>query len=128
MNSVQRGFTLVEILAAVAVLAIALAAIVSGMARYADSASRLKEKTIALWVAHNRLTDVELEPQWPDLGDSNGDAELAGVEWRWQMNVKETPDPQVRRITVEVRLKGADADESPLVTLAGFLSSSGRGS
>ena len=53
------GFTLIEMLVAVAVLAIAMAAILGGMARYADNAGHLRERTLGLWVAHNRLVEFE---------------------------------------------------------------------
>ena len=125
-NRPQTGFTLVEILAAVAVLAIALAAIVSGMARYADSAGHLKEKTLALWLAHNRLTEVALDAGLPDAGDSDGDEEFAGADWRWEMTVADTPSPDVQRITVEIRRKESSEDDAALITLSSFLSSSGR--
>ncbi len=117
------GFTLVEVLAAVAVLGIALAAILSGMARYADTAVHLRDKTVALWVAHNRLTEIELEPAWPAEGRSDGRMEMSGAEWQWQAEVKETPDPKVRRIEVSVRQEGS---QDELIRLAAFLSSSGR--
>lgn len=122
----QNGFTLIEVLAAVAVLAIALAAIVSGMARYADSAIHLREKTLALWLAHNRLTEITLEREWPDIGDSDGDVEFAGADWTWDVVVEETPADNVRRITVEVRRAEAGDDAPALITLASFLSDSGR--
>lgn len=122
----QNGFTLIEILAAVAVLAIALAAIVSGMARYADSAIHLREKTLALWLAHNRLTEIALDPTWPAIGESDGDAKFADADWTWEVVVAKTPADNVRRITVEVRRAETGDDSPALITLASFLSDSGR--
>ena len=109
-----RGFTLIEILIAVAVLAVAMSALISGMARYADNAAYLREKTVALWVAHNRLTEIDLEPAWPSLGKSDGDAEMAGIEWRWFVTVAETPDADVRRVEIRVQAKGRDYDAAAL--------------
>ncbi len=122
-KSASSGFTLVEVLVALAVLGIALAAILSGMARYADTAVHLRDKTVALWVAHNRLTEIELEPVWPATGRSDGTMEMSGAEWEWQAEVKETPDPKVRRVEVSVQQKD---HEGELIRLAAFLSSSGR--
>lgn len=118
-----RGFTLVEILAALAVLAIAMAAILSGMARYADTAGRLKAQTVALWVAHNRLTELELQPQWPALGRSDGEVEMAGAEWTWRAEVKTTPDERLRR--VDIRVSRTDDDETDLVSLSAFMADRG---
>lgn len=118
-----RGFTLIEIVVALAVLATAMGAIISGMARYADNASYLREKTFALWVAHNRLTEIELEPKWPEIGESDGDVEMGGATWRWFVTVSESPDPNVRRIDIRVQVEGRDGDAA---ALSGFLSNAGR--
>jgi general secretion pathway protein I len=115
----RRGFTLIEVVIAVAVLAVAMAALISGMARYADNAAGLREKTLALWVAHNRLTEIDLEPAWPALGKSDGDAELAGIEWRWSVEVAETPDPDVRRIEIRVRARDRETDAAALSSFVG---------
>lgn len=114
----SRGFTLIEILAAVAVLAIALAAILSGMARYADNASYLRQKTIALWVAHNRLSEIKTAAGWPDTGTSDGTVEQAGENWKWTANVQTTPDDHLRRVDISVQREGNDAT---LATLSGFV-------
>ena len=113
-----RGFTLLEILVAVAILAIALAAILSGMARYADNASYIRQKTIALWVAHNRLSEIKTEANWPSTGTSDGTVEMAGQNWKWVTNVQTTPDDYLRRIDVTVQHEGSDAT---LASLSGFI-------
>lgn len=117
------GFTLIEVVVALAVLATAMAALLTGMARYADQAGYLREKTVALWVAHNRLTEIDLEPVWPEVGNSDGDAEMAGLRWRWRVTVLETPDPEVRRIDIRVQASGRDGDAA---TLSSFVSKTGR--
>ena len=109
-----RGFTLIEVLIAVFVLGFALAAIITSTGRYGASAAVLREKTLALWVAHNRLTEIGLEPAWPEVGKSDGDVEMAGAEWRWDVTVAETPDPKVRRVDITVRPKGAEGDSIAL--------------
>jgi general secretion pathway protein I len=108
------GFTLIEIVVAVAVLAFALGALITGMGRYAGNAATLREKTVALWVAHNRLTEIGLEAAWPDLGASDGVVEMAGLEWRWDVAVVETPDPRVRRVDITVQPKGAQGASTEL--------------
>lgn len=114
----SRGFTLIEILAAVAVLAIALAAILSGMARYADNASYIRQKTIALWVAHNRLSEIRIAAGWPSTGKTDGQVEMAGMKWKWIADVQTTPDDHLRRIDVTVQREDNDA---PLASLSGFI-------
>lgn len=119
----SRGFTLIEILAAVAVLAIALAAILSGMARYADSAGHLREKMLATWVAHNRMTELELQPTWPSVGHSNDKTDMAGFTWQWQVEVKATPDDKLRRVDVSVQRP--DQPDANLIQLSGFFVNGG---
>jgi general secretion pathway protein I len=109
-----RGFTLIEVLVAMAVLAMAMGALLSGMARYADNAAWLREKTVALWVAHNRLTEIGLEPSWPAVGKRDGDVEMAGAEWRWDVTVSETPDPKVRRVDITVHANGHEGEAAAL--------------
>jgi len=119
----RRGFTLIEVIVALAVLAFAMGALISGMARYAGNAAALREKTVALWVAHNRLTEIDLEPVWPPLGKSDGDVEMAGAEWRWFVTVSETPDPDVRRVEIRVQAKGQETDAA---ALSSFVAKAGK--
>lgn len=121
----DRGFTLLEMLVAVAVLAIALAAIIANGARYAQGAASLRNKTLALIVARNRLTEIELEPTWPAIGKSNDTVKMGDVEWVWRVEVVETQDPSLRRINIRVEKK----DERKPVAyalLTSFLSNVGR--
>lgn len=117
------GFTLIEVIIALAVLAFAMGALITGMARYADNAAYLREKTVALWVAHNRLTEIDLEPAWPPLGKSDGDVEMAGAEWRWFVTVSETPDPDVRRVEIRVQAKGHATEAA---VLSSFVARAGK--
>jgi general secretion pathway protein I len=114
-----RGFTLVEVLVAVAVLAIAMGAVISAMARQADNAGYLKQKTLALWVAHNRLTEIQLQSEPPSTGRSDGEADMGGFKWRWEAVVVKTEDPRLRRIDILVRRP--DDREGSLAQLSGFL-------
>jgi general secretion pathway protein I len=118
-----RGFTLVEMLVAVAVLAIALAAILSGMARYAANGAALREKTIALWVAHNLLTQSELSQAWPDVGKSDGEEEMAGLKWKWTAEVNKTQDDHVRRIDVHVMRPGS---KNNAISMSWYVADTGR--
>lgn len=121
----QRGFTLMEMLVAVGVLAIALGAIIGNGARFANSAAGLRDKSLALFVARNRMTEIELGKAWPALGKANEDVELGDIKWTWRTEVKTTQDPGLRRIDIRVEKKN-DKVPTAYATLTGFLSNVGR--
>lgn len=108
------GFMLLEVMLAVVFLALALGAAIFSTGRFAANAGVLREKTVALWVAHNRLTEIGLEPAWPSIGKSDGDVTMAGAEWRWEVEVIETPDPRVRRVNIGVRPKDGKSEAARL--------------
>ena len=119
----QQGFTLIEVLVAVAILAVALGAIISGGSSYANNAAYLRDKTMANWVAHNLLNQWHLSGEYPNAGERNGEAEMAGREWVWDAKISKTPDPDVRRVDISVRLEEQDEDER-LISVSGFLTPS----
>lgn len=118
-RQVASGFTLVEVLVAVAVLAIALSAVIGAMAQQANNAGYLRDKTLALWVAHNRLAELQLDEELPGTGRSDGEVEMSGVEWTWRAQVTETEDPYLNRVDLEVQM--AAREDAVLATLTGFL-------
>jgi general secretion pathway protein I len=121
----SRGFTLLEILVAVAVLALALTAIISGGSNAARAAGGLREKTLALWVAHNRLAEIDLQTTWPQLGTSSDDVTMGGEEWTWHVEVIGTQDPTLRRINIRVN-RHNDRSNYNYADLSSFISSAGR--
>jgi len=101
------------------VLAVALAAGMRAVAQAADGATMLKQRTLALWVAQNRLAAAQLEAAWPAQGQRDGEAEQAGTRFLWRETVTGTPNPAFRKIEIVV----ADRAEPDyvLARLAGYL-------
>lgn len=115
----QHGFTLLEILVALAILATAMGALIKGGSESASTAAHLRDKTYAHWVAQNKATELQLAKQWLTPGNHKGSSQLADKEWFWQIKVSKTFDADVQRIDVAVRRERDH--ENPLVTLAAFL-------
>jgi len=99
----QRGFTLLEIMVALAVLAIAMAALVAESSQNIKNLTRLRAHTIAHWVAMNRIAELQLQPTWPSTGQNSGVVEMAHGNWRWESRVTDTDDDAVRRLDVTVQ-------------------------
>lgn len=111
------GFTLIEVLIALAVIALALLALSRTASLQVRSFDGLRERTLAGWVAANVLTDTRLASAFPATGHSGGRAGHGGHEWRWTRDVVATQDVAIRRIDIQVFL--GDAQE-PSATLSGF--------
>jgi general secretion pathway protein I len=85
-----------------AILAVALAAGFRSVAQSADSATALKARTLALWVAQNRLAAAQLERPAPPVGESSGTDAQAGTAFTWHESISSTPNRAFRKIDISV--------------------------
>ncbi len=115
----SEGFTLLEVLVALAVIALAMGVAIKAGADNAANAGYLRDKTFAHWVALNKVTELRLEAAWPATGKRAGTEELADRRWRWQAVIEKTFDDDVRRVEVSVALD--DQRDAVLVRRIGFL-------
>ena len=114
-----RAFTLIEVLVALAILAVALAAGFRSVAQSADSATVLKARTLALWVAQNRLANAQLETPAPAVGERTGSTTQASSTFVWHEAVSVTPNPSFRKIDIAVA--AAAEPDYVLARLVGYL-------
>lgn len=114
----KKGFTLIEIMVALAIITIALGAIIENTTASNMNAQYLRDKTVAGWIAMNQLALVRAKRQWSSSSSKQGEVEMAGQQWQWKIDFVKTDDVNMKRLNVQVsRLD----DEKPLVTLSGFM-------
>lgn len=110
----QAGFTLLEVLVALAVTAIALAAGLRAAGVLSDNAERLGDVIAAQWCADNQLTELRLRRTFPGVGDSDFACEQMGRSYRGKLVTRPTPNPSFRRVDAVV----SSEDGVPMVTLS----------
>ena len=115
-----RGMTLLEVMVALAIFAVAGIAVMSSVSQQLVGLTALEEKTIATWVADNQLVEVKLRKNWPGLSWTNGKEEMGGQTWYWRWHGVETQDASFRALDVEVR--NEEKAKDPRVTLRTYVS------
>jgi general secretion pathway protein I len=115
----QSGFTLLESLVALAILAIAMAAVLRATGAATSHVDALRVRVLADWVAQNRLALHAGRGDWLPAGTAQGEQTQAGMVFLWDEKISSTPNPAFRRIEVSVALTTAPHDS--LRHLSGYL-------
>ncbi|MEO8465237.1 MAG: type II secretion system minor pseudopilin GspI [Gammaproteobacteria bacterium] len=100
--SSTRGFTLLEAMVALVIVSLGMMAVNTQLNRYAAAAVYIEQKTLASWIATNKLTELSVGSTWPAIGDSDEDVEFAGQKWRCVIKVQETGVKNLHRVDVSV--------------------------
>lgn len=119
MRPRHRGFTLIEVLAALVIVALGMLGVIQAVTQTARNGTYLREKSLAHWIALNVVTERRLQPSPPDVSESSDEVDFAGRRWRWTMRVTQTEVESLRRMDVSVRPVDAP-DGSALATVTGF--------
>jgi len=112
------GFTLIEVVIALAIAAISLGALTATMTQMVAGASSIQERTYASWIAQNRIAEMRLANALPEVSTNADEIVYGGLEWRVETTVTETGVENLFRIDVEVQLIG---DQNPTGTVTGFI-------
>ena len=115
----QVGFTLIEVLIALLIAATALGTVSKVMLDAARNGGTLVDRTAAQWVGLNQLSTLKLRRQWPVRSES-GSEDMMQRTWIWEQRAEKTPDDNVLRVTIDVRLDGAD-DDDLTASITGFV-------
>jgi len=111
------GFTLIELVVALAVLAIGMTAVLHASSQAGYAGAFLKQKTVAHWVASNQAAELSINGEWPDPGVITGTETMAEQVWRWEAEVQSTVVPELRLVTITVTLD--DEEMASLITFLG---------
>ncbi len=115
----RNGFTLVEVLVALAIISIALLAALRVAGGGTNSAGELRARLLAGWVAQNILADQRARAQWPSPGIQRGTQRQGGIEFAWREEIIATPNAAFRR--VDIRVFAAPEEAHSLAHLTGFV-------
>jgi general secretion pathway protein I len=118
-----RGFTLIEVLVALAIVTVGMAALLATLTSSAGTVTYLRDKTFANWVALNQIALARLSGQLPAPGKTDGDVDFGGRKWHWRQEVTPTQVPGMVRMDVSVRpadVDSSDSDRGWYTTLAGI--------
>ncbi|MDX1561520.1 MAG: type II secretion system minor pseudopilin GspI [Gammaproteobacteria bacterium] len=113
------GFTLIETVVALLIVSLGMTAVYMQLNQFATNSIYMQEKTIAGWIASNRLTELSIASEWPEIGDDEEELEYAGRLWQLQIEIAATDVDNLRRAEVAVSL--ADRPERVLHTVAALI-------
>jgi general secretion pathway protein I len=133
MNSGRtQGFTLIEVLVALVVVALGIGALLTTLSSSADVIVRLRDKSFAQWIALNQIATLRLSGEQPAVGKTRGSVDYAGSSWNWESEITDQGVAGVLRVEVRVAHKpdkaaavaSTDAPMPAIASAFGFLGTS----
>jgi len=112
------GFTLVEVMVALTIVAFSLTAIAASMNQMIDAANTMRERTYASWIAQNKIAELRLASDTPEVSSTSGEVDYANAQWSWRAVVSETGIESFYRVDVTVSHAGS---EYIIRTVTGFI-------
>jgi len=114
----NSGFTIIEVMVALAIVAFSLTAIAASMGQMIDTANAMRERSYASWIAQNKITEMRLANIVPEVTSTSGEVDYAGTEWAWRAVISGTGVENLFRVDVTVSYPGAD---DGIRTVTGFI-------
>ncbi|MEE3117931.1 MAG: type II secretion system minor pseudopilin GspI [Pseudomonadota bacterium] len=117
-----KGFTLIEVLVALLVFGLIATAAAEVGSQYIASYERVRDKTLAGWLADNRINELRLEENLPGISENSRDTDYGPFRWQVTTRVQGTSEANMRRVEVTVaRYRGDESEPAPIHTLSAFL-------
>ncbi|MEX2476004.1 type II secretion system minor pseudopilin GspI [Marinobacter sp.] len=118
----NRGFTLIEVLVALLVFGLIATAAAEVGSQYIGSYERVRDKTLAAWIAGNRINELRLDEALPAISENSDDMDYGPFRWQVTTAVLATEEPTMRRVEVTVaRFREDGSEPLPVHTLSAFL-------
>ncbi len=123
MRRADRGFTLIEVLVALAIFGIVALTLLTSSRDQTRQAAAIEDRLLAHWIALNTLTDLQASNEYLDIGTTDTTAVMAGRDWFITIAVSSTPSPAVRHLDISVAPYDPIVSKpgNDLVTEVGFL-------
>lgn len=103
-TKINKGFTLIEVMIALSVVAIGLMATLKAINQEISGSSITQNKMIALWLLQNKVAEIRLNSTLPIIGLNQGKQILFNQTWQWQTETKATVNPKIRKVEVSISL------------------------
>ncbi|MFT5692044.1 MAG: general secretion pathway protein I [Oceanicoccus sp.] len=113
----SQGFTLLEVLIALTILAISSLAVLRQTGQSLSQLQQLEEKNIAIYIVESRIAEFSISQIWPETGRSSKVVTVAGRQWNVNSEISSTSDPWLRKIDVWVVHKESNDQDSPVAAL-----------
>ena len=114
-----RGFTLLEMLVALAIVSVGLLSVSEALSRAVTVNEGLEERTVAVWIAGNKMAELRMSREFSASGENSSSVSMAGRNWKVVENYYSTSDPDIARIVVSVFIEG---EEASILNSTGYLS------
>ena len=118
-RSRSSGFTLLEVMVALTIISLGMVGVFMALSQMLISTERLRSKTLASWVATDRITELRVTGEMPKAGERNDEIDMAGATWAYTIKTSPIPDMEMRRLDVTVSY--ADTPEDILASVIGFI-------
>ncbi len=113
-----RGFLLVEVMVALAIIALSLSFVMVAITQNTDTVRTLRDRSYAVWIAQNKIAELRLANVIPELSATSGEVDYANAQWDWRAVVSATGIENLVRVDVSVSHAGS---EDVLRSVTGFI-------
>lgn len=121
----RKGFTLLEVLIAMVIFATAVVSLLKNLNDQEHAYLSMSIKTVAHWVALNKMNETKMADQWPQTGVTQGDVKMRNHQWFWKQTVSGTVEENLRKVEIEVRYQRED--ELAATRFVGFIANKNIG-